>query len=423
MEYKEIVEAIEGKRRFGHETGVEVASKMLQVFHHPLADMPWIHIAGTNGKGSVSAFLCRILQEASVRVGMFTSPHLVDFRERIRVNGAYITQEAVTRIGRELLLRDYAVNPTMFDYCMMMAVLYFREQNCDVAVMETGLGGRLDSTNALGVPDVTVITRIGFDHMEILGDTLEKIAAEKAAVIKPGTSLVLAPQEPEAARVCEDAAKRAQIHVHSIDVREIVKEGFDGERQYFSYRNYSHLSMRLLGDYQYENAAAAIVAAQVFLAKRGHLPGSDVVEQGIAKAVWPGRMQLLRREPFFMVDGAHNADGAKALKEGLTYLFPGEKFHFLMGVMADKDYADMVDTLAPLALDFGTVTVDSERALQAKQLAACIAARGIGAVCHDTLEAALGWASGVGMDKCIAFGSLYFIGAIEGAFGSKNVDK
>ena len=422
MEYKEVVQAIEGKRRFGHETGVEVSSKMLQVFHHPLADMPWIHIAGTNGKGSVSAFLCRILQEAGLRVGMFTSPHLVDFRERIRVNGAYITKEAAARIGGELLRRDYAVNPTMFDYCMMMAVLYFREQKCDVAVMETGLGGRLDSTNALGVPDVTVITRIGYDHMEILGDSLELIAAEKAAVIKPGTTVVLAPQQPEAARVCEEAAGRAAAAVRRVEEREIVEEGFDGERQYFSYRNYRHLSMGLLGAYQFENAAAAVAAAEAFCAKRGRPLGSGIVEKGIAKAVWPGRMQVLRRAPFFMVDGAHNADGAKALKQGLIYLFPGEKFHFLMGVMADKEYVEMVDTLAPLALDFGTVTVDSERALQAKQLAACISARGIGAVCHDTVEAALDWVSGAGADKSIAFGSLYFIGAIEALFGSNYVD-
>lgn len=430
MDDQEVVRAIEEKHRFDSETGVEVSSKMLQILNYPQAGMPWIHIAGTNGKGSVSAFLCQILREAGLRVGMFTSPHLVDFRERIRVNGEMIAREAVAEIGTKLLNQDFKTSPTMFDYCMIMAVLYFREQKCDVAVIETGLGGRLDSTNALGVPEVTVITRIGYDHMNILGHTLEEIAAEKAGIIKHGTSLILAPQEHSVTSVLKEAAERQQVIFRQAEQTELKREGFDGERQFFSYGNYEHLSMGLLGMHQYENAAAAILAAEEFLTKKASLLQDNqkerqayYIKQGIAKTTWAGRMQIIRREPFLLVDGAHNSNGAAALKEGLTYLFPGEKFHFLMGVMADKDYEKMVEILAPLALDFGTVTVENGRAMQAGQLAECIKKKGMHAVCHASLQDALAWAGRQEKEKSIAFGSLYFIGAIEEVFMSKNAVK
>lgn len=188
--YEEVLDKIENARRFGNLPGVEVSRAMLHGLGEPQKGMPYVHIAGTNGKGSVCAFLSSTLKEAGYKVGVFTSPHLVDFRERITVNGEMIPKETVTRIGNRLLEEDFGVSPTMFDYCMAMAVLYFKEQQCDIAVMETGLGGKLDSTNALGIPDVAIITRIGYDHMAILGNTLSEIAAEKAGIIKKGSYII-----------------------------------------------------------------------------------------------------------------------------------------------------------------------------------------------------------------------------------------
>ena len=180
--------------------------KMFKQMGQPQNGMPFIHVAGTNGKGSVCAFLTSVFREAGLKVGTFISPHLIDFEERIMVDGRQISREDVTRIGNVLLEQEFGVTPTMFDYCVLMAVLYFKEQNCDLVIMETGLGGRLDSTNALGNPVVSVITRIGYDHMNILGNTIEEIAQEKAGIIKAGVPVVIAPQESEALAVLQRAA-------------------------------------------------------------------------------------------------------------------------------------------------------------------------------------------------------------------------
>ena len=433
MTYEKVVEKIEHSRRFGRLSGVEVTGKMLQTLGNPQEGMRLIHIAGTNGKGSVSAFLCSILKEAGLRVGAFTSPHLVDFGERICINGRMIEKEAVARIGTRLLNEPFEETPAMFDYCLAMALLYFREQQCDVLILETGLGGRLDSTNAVGTPEVSVITKIGYDHTEILGDTLEEIAAEKAGIIKRGTVVVTESQTSAVLAVllaaAEDAGARA---CRVIRPEEFLQRRYEEGIQSFVYGDYGRLSMQMLGVHQYENAAAAVEAAQEFLKNGKFLEriengrgGEDkrqwikkCVQRGIRAARWQGRMEILRKHPFFMVDGAHNGNGVAALKESLAALFPGEKFHFVMGVMADKDYVKMVEELLPLAADFTTVTVLSERALAAETLAAQIRSMGVPAVAFADLQTCLAQAENAA-HKTVAFGSLYFIGEIEALF--KNI--
>lgn len=417
--YEEVIEEIENKRRFENLAGAEITERMLEKLKDSCKVSDFIHIAGTNGKGSVSAFLCAILQEAGLKTGMFTSPHLMDFRERIRINGEMIAREDAKRLGETLLGMDFGVHPTMFDYCLMMALLYFKEQNCDVMILETGLGGRLDSTNAVGTPDVSVITKIGYDHMAILGDTLSEIASEKAGIIKPGTILVNESQEPSVQEVFSHAAEEVGVtDYRQVNLSEITDRCADETGEHFSFRDYKNLSMKMLGVHQYENAAAAILAAEAFLEKRGIKPERihAAVRAGIEKAVWQGRMEILKKEPFFMVDGAHNSNGVAALKESLLALFPGEKFHFIMGVMADKDYEKMVEELLPLAVDFVTVTVESERALQADSLAACIEKKGVTAHSCATLEECFDMKKWDKKHKTVAFGSLYFIGEVEAFF-------
>ncbi len=417
--YEEVIEEIENKRRFENLAGVEITERMLEKLKGSCKVSDFIHIAGTNGKGSVSAFLCAILQEAGLKTGMFTSPHLMDFGERIRINGEMIAKEDAKRLGEALLAMDFGVHPTMFDYCLMMALLYFKEKKCDAMILETGLGGRLDSTNAVGIPDVSVITKIGYDHMAILGDTLSEIAAEKAGIIKPGTILVTESQESSVQEVFSHAVKEAGVtDYRRVNLSEITDRHADETGEYFSFENYKNLSMKMLGVHQYENAAAAILAAEAFLGKRGMEPARirTAVRAGIEKAVWQGRMEILNREPFLMVDGAHNSNGVAALKESLLTLFPGEKFHFIMGVMADKDYEKMVEELLPLALDFVTVTVESERALQADSLAACIEKKGVTAYSCANLKECFDLKKWDTAHKTVAFGSLYFIGEVEAFF-------
>lgn len=419
LTYEEVLDRIEHQRRFGNRPGAEISALMLEKLGKPQQDMSVIHIAGTNGKGSVSAFLCSILKEAGIRTGMFTSPHLVDFRERICVDGQMISREEVAKLGNMLLEEDFGTVPTMFDYCLAMALLYYRDRQCQAAVIETGLGGRLDSTNAIGVPEVTVITKIGYDHMAILGDTLDKIAAEKAGVIKKGTKLVMESQEQEAMEVLLKTAEKEEVTEPKIaDIRDVTECRYENGRQYFSYKKYKNLEMTMLGVHQYENAAAAILAAEIFLKDRGisENQAEYYIREGIRKTRWEGRMEILNTDPFLMVDGAHNGNGVAALAESLRTLFPGEKFHFVMGVMADKNYDEMIEELLPLALDFKTVTVESERALAAQELSEKIRAKGIcdAGLLHSYDELKPGR-----LDvscKTIAFGSLYFVGEIKKYF-------
>ena len=425
--YEEVIQQIEHSRRFGSHTGLEVSSAMLKALGNPHSGISYVHIAGTNGKGSTTAFISKILEQSGKKIGMFTSPHLVTFEERIRINGEYIDKETVTRLGNLLLNTEFELTPTMFDYCLAMAVLYFKEQGCDLVLYETGIGGRYDSTNALGTPMVSVITRIGKDHTAILGETIEAIAGEKAGIIKPGAPVVSSPQEEEAAKVLwENYVKVNEFSFGSAFCSQMNKiEGLEpkfvliGENQMDETKS---LPMRMLGAYQLENASTAITAARIVLEDWG--VSCDVAEEwireGIATTYWKGRLDLLNQNPFFLVDGAHNGHGVHALAESLKQLYPGEKFHFIMAVMADKDYEEMIQELLPLAKDFVTLNLESERALAAKELAECILAKGIPASYGTDLEsviapyliseeAAFGEAE---QEKTIAFGSLYFIGAI-----------
>jgi dihydrofolate synthase/folylpolyglutamate synthase len=292
----------------------------------------------------------------------------------------------------------------MFDYCLLMAVLYFQEQHCDVAVFETGLGGRLDSTNALGRPEVAVITRIGYDHMAILGDTLEKIAAEKAGILKPGVPAVFAPQEPQVRKVLQRAG--TGVTVGDREMRQAVK-----------------MQPGIPGAYQLENAAAAMVAARIYLERtkpdleRG--VREQIIERGMKQARWEGRMEILSEHPYLMVDGAHNSNGIHALCHSLEQMYPKEKFHFVMAVMADKDYEKMVEELLPLSIDFVTVTPESTRALQGEQLARTIQERGVAARSVQSVEEVR--TLPVEGEKTIALGSLYFIGELKKLWQRKDI--
>lgn len=412
--YEEVVDIIQNKRRFGNLTGCEISRIVLGALGNPQDGLPVIHVAGTNGKGSVSAFLCNILMEAGLKTGMFTSPHLVEFGERIRVNGEMIPRDEIKRLGNVLLAMDFEVGPTMFDYCLAMALLYFKEQQCDVVILETGIGGRYDSTNAVGIPKVAVITKIGYDHMAILGNTLPEIAMEKAGIIKKGTHLICESQTEEIEGIFRKTAKEegaAGIEIIDWNKLQIEEQNVAGE-QCFSAYGYEHLTMKMLGIHQYENATAAILAAEAFLGKDNPMT-EEAVRKGVAKTVWKGRMEILSKEPFFLIDGAHNAHGVAALHKSLTALYPGEKFHFIMGVMADKDYEDMIQVLLPLAIDFTTVTVGYSRSLEAEELAKCINRKGVKAKSARSLEEALAELEDGRKEKTVAFGSLYFIGEIE----------
>lgn len=404
--YEEVIRQIENTHRFGNLPGVEVMEHVLKQLAGINGKLPFVHIAGTNGKGSVCAFMTEIFRKSGLKAGAFISPHVVVFEERISVNGQMISREDVARLGNKLLDTDFGVNLTMFDYCLAMALMYFTEQDCDIMVIETGLGGRLDSTNAIGLPLATVITKIGYDHVAILGDKLGDIAREKAGIIKTGSHVFSEQQEEEAEAVIRDAADKCQVQLTFV-----TKEEIEAASKY---------NLRLLGVHQWENAAVAKLAAEYVLEKFINAAITDgnklkknesEIITALRETVWQGRMEILSQKPFFMVDGAHNGHGVLALRDSLKTLYPCEKFHMIMAVMADKDYKAMVEELLPYAEDFVAVNMDNSRALQAKDLAEFINSRGVKADCVDSVEEAL---KTLRADtKNLAFGSLYFIGEIK----------
>lgn len=407
--YEEVIRQIENTHRFGNLPGVEVMEHVLKQLAGINGKLPFVHIAGTNGKGSVCAFMTEIFRKSGLKAGAFISPHVVAFEERISVNGQMISREDVARLGNKLLDTDFGVNLTMFDYCLAMALMYFTEQGCDIMVIETGLGGRLDSTNAIGLPLATVITKIGYDHVAILGDKLEDIAREKAGIIKTGSHVFSEQQEEEAEAVIRDAADKCQVQLTFV-----TKEEIEAASKY---------NLSLLGVHQWENAAVAKLAAEYVLEKFINAAVTDgnklkknepEIISALRETVWQGRMEILSQKPFFMVDGAHNGHGVLALRDSLKTLYPCEKFHMIMAVMADKDYKAMVEELLPYAEDFVAVNMDNSRALQAKDLAEFINSRGVKADCVDSVEEAL---KTLRADtKNLAFGSLYFIGEIKGRY-------
>lgn len=403
---------MEQASRFGSLPGVKISEKMLAAAGNPEKSLPFIHIAGTNGKGSTAAFLRSVLTEAGYRTGLYTSPHLEEFTERFSVDGVNISKEDFTRIGEWVLGQNFQVSPTMSDYLLLLSLIFFKEQKCDVGIFETGLGGRLDSTNALGVPEVAVLTKIGFDHMGILGNTLRQIALEKAGILKYGCRGVCGPQDLEARETIEKYANEQKIRMVFAECEKI--QGY-GDR--FFYPGAGEFQVSMLGKYQRENALTAVLAAGE-LNRLGYSISEEALRQGIFKAKWPGRMELLSREPFLMVDGAHNGTGAAALAESLREAYPGEKFHFVMGVFADKDYKHMVGEILPLAYDVVTFTPDSERALKGEELASYIKGLGVEArYCtsiRDVVSDSLLRGKRQGKQrKTVVFGSLHFIGEVR----------
>ena len=404
MTYEQVVNTIDNKRRFGKACGRDVTLEFMEALGHPESGMHIIHIAGTNGKGSVAAFVSSILQAASFssekpfKVGLFTSPHLIDYTERIQVNGKQISRADVTRIGSELLKTNLKLEPTMFDYWLAMAMVHFKEQQVEYVVLETGLGGTKDSTNGLSqLPEVCAITSIGLEHTAYLGNTVEAIAGEKAGIIKAGVPVVIGQMASNAADVIRRKAKELGCKLIEADtVDKAVKLG-------------------LFGGYQRKNAAVAVEIVRCLDIN----VDEQTIEKGLAEAVWPGRMHIISHEPFVLIDGAHNPSGVQALKDSLISEFPKDKFSFIMAVMADKDYLEMAEIIKPIANRIYTVTVDSDRAMQAKALAKALEDKGIQSFACGDYNSALDNAK-KHQEKIIVLGSLYFIGEVLEISDDKN---
>ncbi len=389
-----------------------------------------VHIAGTKGKGSTSAMIAAILASSGYRTGLYTSPHLLSIRERIQVDGRPIPEPAFARATAVMKPEVEWVNHfgglgelTTFELLTALAFLYYREVRVDYQVMEVGLGGRLDATNVVK-PEVRVLTSISYDHMDVLGDTLDKIAAEKAGIIKPGSTVVCAPQFPEAMvvieKVCQE--KGAQLIKLGTEVTWRLKD-FNTERQSFKLngliRNYE-LHTPLLGEYQLENAAAAVATAEV-LSGLGARVTPDSIGVGLAQVRWPGRLQVLKRRPWLIIDGAHNVYSAKRLVEALRKYFSFSRAILVFGVSSDKDIAGMVAELAPLTGEVIVVSSRHPRAAKATVLADEFSKVGITPRLTENVVSAVDIALGMATpdDLICVTGSIFVIAEVMQYFQDK----
>lgn len=400
--------------------GLQRIALLMERLGNPEKALRFVHIAGSNGKGSTAAMLDAILRAAGFRAGLFTSPHLLRYNERIQVDGAPVSDGAFSALAEEIQEAAAGLPESLseFEILTAMGFLHFLREKCDLVVLETGMGGRLDSTNVIPPPEAAVITSLSLEHTAFLGDTLEKIAGEKAGIIKPGTPVVLCGQTPEAEGVIRETC--AALGCPLTVTGEVRRRSGDLFGQRISYRERENLFLKLPGVYQCRNAAVVLDTVEV-LRRRGWRIAEDAVRAGLAGAVWPGRFEVLRREPLFLLDGAHNLDGVLALAECLRACVPEGGLTFLMGVMADKDYGAMLDAVAPFAESFITVRPESPRALASAALAEAVRTRlGLPARDGGSVENGLALALDGNGPVC-AFGSLYQAGEIREKFAERRM--
>ena len=375
MTTQQAIEALHALPRMGQ--GAPGLARMQNLCDHlgnPEKELQCIHIAGTNGKGSLAAMTSSILTAAGYKTGLTISPYVVDFRERFQINGEMIPPRTLANLTEKVLDAIDAIEaeggekPVEFEAVTALAFLWFAREKCDLVVLETGLGGRCDATNVVPHKLVAAITKIGYDHMEVLGDTLDKIAAEKAGIIKEGTVVVNYPDQPaEAMGPILTAAAEAHTSIITPDKDDLTLlrgKRLENRIDYGGYR----AALGLPGTHQANHAAMAVEIALVLWREFGYDISDDAILQGLADARMPARIEVLRRHPLLLLDGCHNPDGAKMLAATLTRADFEENLVGVLGVLADKDYKDMLSDLAPCFAKVYTVTPNCPRALSAQKL-------------------------------------------------------
>lgn len=423
MNYDEAIEYIHNTLKFGSKLGLDNIRKLLELMGNPHQQLRYVHVAGTNGKGSTVAFISSMLIAAGYKVGVFTSPYIERFTERIRVNNEDIPCDDLARITEmvkekvEIMVQLGNNHPTEFEIVTAIAFQYYLEAGCDIVVLEVGLGGRFDSTNVIDTPLVAVITTISYDHMDILGDTLPKIAYEKAGIIKDKGNVVIYPPEEDVRQVFDNVCREKAANGYYVDFSSLNIVNFDVDGQTFNFEGYKNLRIALIGEHQVRNASVAVKAIES-LSDKGFMLSEDEIRQGLLDARWPGRLEVMRKNPVFLIDGAHNGEGAKILADNLVKYFPENRKIFIIGVLKDKDYKTVIEAVAPISDAFVTVTPNSERALPAKDLALFIKSYCKNVYVGDTIEEAVRTSINIASpdDVVCAFGSLYYIGSIRKLF-------
>ena len=419
MTDQEVLDYIEELKKYGSVPGLKNIENLCEKLENPQDALSFVHIAGTNGKGSTLAFLSEILQESGYRVGRYISPTIFEYRERIQVNKKPVSKKELCRLmGRmkeicEELIREGKPHPTAFEIETAMAFQYFKERQCDIVVLETGLGGLLDATNIIQNTLVAVFTSISLDHMGILGDTLKQIAENKAGIMKPGAVAVALKGEDEVMEVLSRRAASLKIPFLIADPDEADEVKSSLEKQSFCYGTYRNLMITMAGRYQIDNAILAVKTVEAL--ERTGLPVKErAIYKGLEKASWPGRFQVLARKPYFLADGAHNRDGAKRLAQSIRFYFTNRKILYIIGILRDKEQDEILKVTCPLAQQILTVPTPGERGLSSYELALKAREYHRNVTAVDSVEEAVELAYLLADQNTviIAFGSLSYLGKL-----------
>lgn len=431
MNYQESLKYIEETHKFGIRLGLDNMSRLLELLGNPQDKVKIIHVAGTNGKGSTCSFITSILKESGYKVGLYTSPFLETFTERIRVNGENIPKEDVARIVTlirekiEQMVSEGYSYPTEFEIVTTMAFYYYCEQEVDFVALEVGLGGRYDATNIIKKSEVSVICSISLDHVNILGDTIPKIAYEKGGIIKENGTAIVYDQSNEAKdvikEICKDKnANYIEVKFDDIDIKksdiysQVYNATIMGER-------YEDLEIKLIGDHQVNNSILALSVIKYLVDTKGLEISEENIRKGLINTKWPGRIEKIKEMPIFIIDGAHNEDGAKSLAKAIDKNFKGKNLTMLIGMLEDKDIDGVLEILMPRFDKVIVTTPDNPRAISSELLKEKISKYVANVVEKKEIEDAVNYTleNSNEDDVIISAGSLYMIGAVRTIVNNK----
>ena len=418
MTVNEAIEYIHSVFWKGSIPGLSRTQTLLEKMGNPEKDLKYIHIAGTNGKGSTAAMTASILRKAGYRTGLYTSPYIYRFHERIQVDGEQISDEDLIAITEYVkpLADSMEESPTEFELVCCIAFEYFKRKKCDVVVLEVGMGGEFDATNVIPTPEVAVITNIGLDHTDVLGSTVEEIALTKAGIFKEGGNAVVYRGLPSVEKVFEDVCKERNVSLKKADFDSLELQSLDLFGQTFHCGDRKNIRLPLLGDHQLHNASVVLSIADTLIEKGYHIT-EQAIYDGIRDVSWPGRFDIVCRDPLFIIDGGHNPQCIEALVKNVEDYLTGRKVIALTGVLADKDYGDMYKPMMSLISEFVCITPDNPRKMEAADLAKHLQSAGAQATaCATTADGVRMAMKKAGKDGAVlCFGSLYSIGAIHEA--------
>lgn len=420
MNIQEVNNLLVSDRGKGDQFSLHRIKALLDALDNPQDKLSIIHIAGTNGKGSTSAFIENILIEAGYKVGIFSSPHIVRVNESMRINKKEISDADLTSVIADVSETadkvDKQLADRIFPFEIQVAAMfrYFNQTELDFVILEVGLGGLSDATNVISQSELSLITHLGLDHEEVLGHTIEEIARQKAGIIKPQGTIVTYPATPSVEAVFKETSKKVEADWTPLNLEDIEEVSSSLEGQSFSYKKFQDLEIQLIGSHQVNNAALAVEGILQLIAK-GYSIEEKNLRRGLMQTILPARMEIIHKEPYILLDGAHNPLGVEALHENLDSLFPHMKIHFVMGALADKDYSHMVHSMEEKAATFSFLKPLSHRALNPSKLEELVEDKTIRTQIYDDIEDIVELMLRSSDEKAVfvVFGSFYLVGPIR----------